>query len=238
MSDYKPTVLSTEQADWFTGEFLLFGLLGKLLYTFPNLDWYRSLVADDVFAELPLAADQPDAAAGLQRLQAWQAGLGGQLSDDTFDTLRSDYNRLFFGPGHLEAPLWESVHFNDERMLFQEQTAQVRNWYQRFGLATTSAAREPEDHLGLELTFLAHLAAQGLQAIDDQRPADVNALLAAQCQFLREHPLRWVPTWYRLVEHEARTEFWRGIAQLTHGAVQAVAQHLEVDRLVELELIR
>jgi putative dimethyl sulfoxide reductase chaperone len=234
MSDITRTVLSSEQTEWFTGELLLFGLLGKLLYTPPECDWYCRLVAEDVFAELPLAVDQPDVAAALQRLQTWRAGLAGQLSDDTFDTLRADYNRLFFGPGRVEAALWESVYFNDERMLFQEQTAQVRHWYERYGLEPTSATREPEDHLGLELAFLAQLAAKGLQALDDQRPAEVDELLAAQRLFLADHPLRWVPTWYGLVEQQARTEFWRAIAQLIHGALQAVAGHLEVERPLEM----
>ena len=234
MLDTIHSSVSTEQADWLTGELLLFGLLGRLLYTLPERDWYRSLVADDVFAELPLPADQPDVAAALQRLQAWRGGLGGQLADDAFAALQADYNRLFVGPGPAEAPLWESVYFNDERMLFQEQTAQVRHWYEAFGLQRTSTAREPEDHLGLELSFLAHLAAQSLQALDEQRPAALDELLSAQRQFLRDHPLRWVPAWHGLVEGQARTDFWRAIAQLTHGALHVVADHLGLERTAEM----
>jgi TorA maturation chaperone TorD len=234
MSDSARAVISSEQVEWFTAEVLLFGLLGKLLYTVPDYDWYRRLVDEDVFGELPLAADQPDVAAAWQRLQAWRAGLNGELSQDTFDALRSDYNRLFFGPGQIQAPLWESVHFNEERLLFQEQTAQVRHWYERFGLEPASTAREPEDHLGLELAFVAQLAAQALQALDTQQPAEAVALLAAQRQFLAEHPLQWVPTWYGLVDRQARTEFWRAIAQLILGALQAVADHIDSQCLLEL----
>jgi TorA maturation chaperone TorD len=110
----------------------------------------------------------------------------------------------------------------------------VRHWYQRFGLEPASAAREPEDHLGLELTFIAQLAAQGLQALDSQQPAEVVELLAAQRQFVAEHPLQWVPTWSRLVDQQARTEFWRAIAQLTLGALQAVRGHLDLDHPLEM----
>lgn len=234
MSDSARAVMSSDQAEWFTGEALLFGLLGKLLYAVPEYDWYRRLVAEDVFGELPLAAEQPDIAAARQRLRAWRASLNGELSEDAFDALRADYNRLFFGPGQIEAPLWESVHFNEERLLFQEQTAQVRRWYERYGLAPVSTAREPEDHLGLELAFIAQLAAQGLQALDSQPPAAVAELLAAQRQFLAEHPLQWVPTWYGLVDRQARTEFWRAIAQLTLGALRAVADQLDRERPLEL----
>jgi len=233
MFDRTHAVKSSEQAEWLTGELLLFGLLGKLFYTVPEYDWYRRLVAEDVFAELPMAAEQPDIAAALQRLQAWRAGLNGQLSEETFDTLRADYNRLFFGPGQMEAPLWESVHFNEERLQFQEQTVQVRHWYQRFGLMPTSTAREREDHLGLELAFLAQLASLGLQALDNGQPGDVEELLAAQHQFVVEHPLQWVPTWRGLVERQARTPFWRSIAQLTLGALQAVRGHLDLERPLE-----
>ncbi len=217
---------STDKTEWLTGEWLLFGLLGKLLYTLPERNWYRNLVADDVFAELPMAADQPDVMAALQRVRAWRTGLSGKLSDDAFDALQADYNQLFVGPGPAGAPLWESVYFNDERLLFQEQTAQVRHWYESFGLERMSTAREPEDHLGLELAFLAHLAARGLQALEDQRPAALDELLTAQRQFLCDHPLRWVPAWQGLVEQKSRTDFWRAVAQLINGALQVVASYL------------
>lgn len=234
MLDTTFSSLATEETEWLTGEWLLLGVLGKLLYTLPERDWYRSLVADEVFAELPLAADQPDVTAAVQRLRAWRAGLSGELSADTFDALQADYYRLFVGPGPVGAPLWESVYFNDERLLFQEQTAQVRHWYESFGLERVSATREPEDHLGLELAFLAHLAAQGLQALENQQPAALAELLAAQRQFLAEHPLRWVSAWHGLVEQKARTDFWRAVAQLTAGALQVVAGHLGEEGAAEV----
>ena len=226
MSETTQTLL-TAQTEWLTGESLLCGLLGKLLYTLPERDWYRALVAEDVFAELPLATDQPDVIAGWQRLQAWRVGLGAGLSDEAFEAISADYYQLFLGPGAMKAPLWESVYFNDEHLLFQEQTSQVRHWYEAFGLQSTNTNHEPEDHLGLELNFLAHLASRGLEALDAGEPAALDELLTAQRQFLRSHLLVWVAPWSSLVEQRARTPFWPAIAQLTHGALTAVAAHLE-----------
>ena len=46
----------------------------------------------------------------------------------------------------------ESVYFSEERLVFQEETLQVREWYRRFDLQSVKL-HEPDDHVGLELTF-------------------------------------------------------------------------------------
>ena len=63
---------------------------------------------------------------------------------------------------------------------------------------------------------------------------NVRQHLVDAAVFLAEHPLQWVPTWYGLVDRQARTEFWRAIAQLTLGALRAVAGHLDRERPLEM----
>ena len=54
-----------EQADlnaWkptLTGEVLLFGLLGKILYQDLDKAWLETLIHEEVFAEVPFGAEQP-----------------------------------------------------------------------------------------------------------------------------------------------------------------------------------
>ena len=54
-------------------------------------------------------------------------------------------------------------------MIFQEQTLHVRQWYSRFGLQVVKLHKEPDDHIGLELEFVAHLANLALQAIRSEK---------------------------------------------------------------------
>src|SRR3972149_6655669 len=146
------------------GESLLLSLLGRVLYQYPDGEqraWFQSLIDSDAFMEAPFAEDHQDVITGLEFLQAWRKR---GLTDETFLDLQEDYSRLFIGPGKVIAPPWESVFFNEARQTFQEQTLQVRNWYRRFGLEPEKIYHEPDDHIGLELTFLAHLANQAFRS--------------------------------------------------------------------------
>jgi TorA maturation chaperone TorD len=218
------------KADWLTtltAEALVFGLLGKALYAYPDRVWIQSLADEGVFEEAPLGSEQPDVLAGLALLQAWMEESHGGMPDDAFDALRSDYTSLFIGPGKVLAPPWESVYFNDARMVFQEQTLEVRTWYRRFGLEAEKLYQEPDDHIGLELAFLAHLARLGVQALERHDQAAFDDLLSSQRAFLSQHPLKWGPPWCSQVAQQARTAFYRGIALLTRGMLLAVASVLQ-----------
>jgi putative dimethyl sulfoxide reductase chaperone len=217
--------------DWverLTGEILFCGLLSKALYTYPEKAWLNDLIAQDVFAEVPFGVGQADITVGMEILQKWSAENRGDVFDQAFDTLEADYMHLFVGPGKLLAPLWESVYADEERMLFQEVTLQVRAWYLRFGLQTANLYHEPDDHIGIEFGFLAHLAQLSLQALQAGDNRQFDALLQAQRDFLGEHMLRWVPVWARDVQADARTGLYRGLAHLACGALKELEIILRV----------
>lgn len=223
---------SQKNGEWNTillGEALLFGLLGRFLYTQLDKAWLQSLIDEDVFAEVPFGAAQNETVLGLELLQKWsQENIAG-LSDGSFDDLRADYTRLFVGVGRVLAPPWESVYFNEGRMVFQEQTLQVREWYRRFGLQAEKLHKEPDDNIGLEMSFVAYLAKLGLQSLEEQDEIKFDLLLDAQRQFLTEHLLQWGPLWCDLVNDHAHTDFYQGLAHLTRGALLAVAQQFNVE---------
>ncbi|MBI5650040.1 MAG: molecular chaperone TorD family protein [Chloroflexi bacterium] len=203
-----------------TGEMLTFALLGKAFYADPDPAWLRALATDEVFAEAPFAASQPQVVAALQLLQTWSRG----ISDQAIDDARADYTRLFIGPGQVVTPPWESVFFSQERLTFQQETLQVREWYRRFGLQAERLYQEPDDHIGLELEFVAHLANLGLRALAQTDQAEFDALIDAQKKFLTEHLTRWAFDWCAQVEQHAHTDFYRGIAMLTRGALAEAAR--------------
>jgi TorA maturation chaperone TorD len=214
--------------DTLTGQALSFSVLAKLTYEYPEIQWLNTLIAEEVFAEIPFAGAQPDVIAGLALLQTWsRANLGG-LDPAAFDALRIDYTRLFVGVGQVLAAPWESVHFGEERLVFQQQTLHVREWYARFGLQLINLHQEPDDHIGLELEFLAHLAKLSLSALEGNDSKRFDELLQAQKQFLAEHPLKWVMLWCQLVEDNAKTDFYRAVAMLVRGSLVELAGILEI----------
>jgi TorA maturation chaperone TorD len=214
---------------------LLCGLLGKLLFTFPEKDWLAALAAESVFAEAPFAAKQPDVKAGLELLNAWADLNHEGLSDHNFDDVVADYTRLFIGPGSVLAPPWESVFVEKGRMIFQKATLDVRDWYRRHGLQSVKLYQEPDDHIGLELRFLAHLAGEGLSALEQGDDVAFEAANDAQRRFLSGHVLNWAPVWCDQVMVYTRTDFYRGVALSVKGLLQELADLFELE-LVEREL--
>lgn len=209
-----------------TGEMLMFGLLGKTFYQYPDRAWLQSLIDGDVFAEAPFAGDQPQVSDALALLRVWGEQHRTGISEQAFDDLCADYTRLFIGPSQVLMPPWESVYFSEERLTFQEQTLQVREWYRRYGLQTEKLYHEPDDHIGLELEFTAHLAKAGLLALEQNDAAALERALDAQRDFLSEHLLRWALDWCGQVQTQAQNDFYCGIAQLTRGALRHAGELL------------
>lgn len=218
------------------GEALLFGLLGKILYAELDRAWLEALIRDNVFAESPLGEEQPEVQLGLELLRRWTEENRQGIPEAEFKNLKSEQLRLFIGVDRVLVPVWESVYFNENRLVFQQQTLQVRDWYARFGLQLEKLNKEPDDHIGLELVFVAHLASRCLTAMEAGNQAEVDQLLQAQKDFLAEHLLRWGPAWARLVKQHAATDFYRGVAHLTHGALLAAADFLHMEMPKEVSL--
>ncbi|MBL6983284.1 MAG: molecular chaperone TorD family protein [Anaerolineales bacterium] len=224
----KESQKNDERGTILLGEALLFGLLGRILYDQLDKAWLQSLIDEDVFSEAPFGAKQRETALGLDLLQKWSQENSAGISDESFDEWRSDYTSLFVGVGEVLAPPWESVYFSEERLVFQEQTLQVREWYRRFGVEPEKLHKEPDDHIGLELTFVSYLSKLALQALEDQDEEKYEKLLDAQRQFISKHLLRWGTQWCNLVGEHARTDFYKGLAFLTRGALLALAEQYDI----------
>lgn len=189
---------------------LFFGLVGKLIYAFPDKAMLASLVEEDVFAEFPVESENPDFVRGSALLCNWTAAYASAPDpQEAFSQIRVDATRLFAGYQSIDTPPWESVYFNKERMIFQEQTLDVRRWYGTYGLQLVQKNHEPDDHIGLELDFIAHVLGLALESEDAQR---ADELIADAVRFACEHPAAWAKQWAESVDREARTDYYRGLA--------------------------
>lgn len=210
------------------GEVLFWGLLGKILYKDPEQSWLESLIVEDVFSEVPYGSGQHEIEKGFKTLQSWTNKHKKGLATKEFEAIKSDHLYLFTGVGKALAPVWESIYFSEGRLMFQKETLQVREWYARFGLQVEKLNREPDDHIGLEISFTAHLAALALQALESGNHQDFEPALLAQRDFLTEHLLRWAPAWVKLVHKNAVSDFYHGIAYLTQGGLMVTAEFLDI----------
>ncbi|MEC4271808.1 molecular chaperone TorD family protein [Adlercreutzia sp. R25] len=100
------------------------------------------------------------------------------------------YMRLFVGPGKLAAPPWESVYRSRSKALFQTETLDVRNAYRVAGYLPEGYPHVADDHLALELGFLAALARQMVDRRASGEPYDDAT--ASSRTFIDEHLGRWL----------------------------------------------
>jgi TorA maturation chaperone TorD len=168
----------------------------------------------------PLTSD-PDTRRGLNLLAA------SIREGETEPALHRDYDRLFVGPNPLLAPPYESVHLTVEQLMFDTPTFEVRAAYRAFGVQAPRLNREPDDHLGLEFSFLALLCCQAHDALANGDEAAVEMSLQAQRLFLGDHLLRWAGKCLTAVESHADTTFYRGVGAVGLGVTNRAAFWLQ-----------
>ncbi len=196
-----------ERLDAFAGAYTL---TSRLFLEPPDVALLERLRHPGMFEQWPLRDD-----VSRQGALLLVRGAAGDPVD-----LARDHQRLFVGPGPLLAAPYESVYRSREGLLFEEQTLQVRAAYRAFGLVAPELNREPDDHLGLELHFLAQVCLRTLDALDTGDEAAADAALAAHQAFLDDHLLTWAPDCLAKVAEHARTDYFRGAAGLTRGLLE------------------
>lgn len=182
----------------------VYALLRRLFDDAPDQELFAWLLAERPFSEFPFVFENGANAFLEQVDQASQQA--------TLEELRADFKRLFWGPGRMEAPPWESVYRNDERRLFDSHTLQVRETYARHGMEFVRKNKAPEDHIAIELEFMRILTERLLKALELGDEAAERLLLQEQRDFLKLHMRVWVPLFVKLTQENANTEFYGALA--------------------------
>jgi TorA maturation chaperone TorD len=120
--------------------------------------------------------------------------------------LRADYTRCFL----MIVPPYESVYLDESGMLNAATSGSVLGHYQELGFESDAARTTgAPDHLGLELGFMAHLAARALAAERIGQRAVAESMGAEQRHFLEGHLVRWAPLFGVALAEAAGTPFYR-----------------------------
>lgn len=194
-------------------------LLVHALQASPDIQWLCTLVEQNVFDDVPFAFEQQDTRDGLDWLKKWVIDF---TAED--DESESDYLKLFIGLGRPLAPPWESVYTSEDGLLFQAETLDVRAWYEAYGVESKMKYNEPDDHIALELEFISFLTGQAIQSLEDGDEAKALEYIKGLSEFLIKHPLQWVFSWCKLVEDNAKGQFYKGISLLVSGALRQIAE--------------
>lgn len=234
-------------------------LVARLLYNEPTDEDVAAYVQPGLFAEAPFGMEDAAVRAGLAAMDAWcretaaaAEGDPAALHERAID-LRSDWLNLLVGMGEPKAPSWAGYYLNPSSAILGESALEVRRLYKRHGFQIERLNQEPDDHLGLMLSFITLLIGLELSDTAPDASSDTDAThanaaapaaranaadpcsagcarvdletSAAQCQaqLLQKYILPWLPLWRWSVEKFARTEFYRGTGDLVFGFVRAYA---------------
>lgn len=149
------------------------------------------------------------------------------------EELAADYAKTFLGAGESNGKAafpYESVYTSKEGLVMQEAWVDVKSIYAKNGLVLESETKDiKEDHIAMELQFMAVLAAK-------TKSEGLDACLAEQKSFIEKHILNWLPQFVADVVKYSRYDFYKGIAKLTLGYVEndlaLIEQLLKEDKTI------
>lgn len=158
---------------------------------------------------------EDDADAPLRRAVAEAAST---LEPRLFEGFHDDYVAAIGHAARGSSPINE-IEYGEPRadpLLQPHRLADLAAFYRAFGLEPAPDGGERQDHLAVELEFMAVLTGQEAHAVEHRLADDVLAAnLDAQRIFLREHLGRWSPTFAR-----------RLVAMVGDGVLRTVARLL------------
>jgi TorA maturation chaperone TorD len=195
----------------------LYALLGLAYYREPTREFIQGLVEFDPFSQSPFLAVDEQMARGLRLVSASLEPFRGGVSNRRLEGLQGDHCQLFVGSGMPMAPPWESFYRTEEGLMVSNHTLEVRAFYERFGLVSERKEQEPEDHIGLELEFMACLCDRHMECLRKRDVGQANVIVNGQRDFLDGHLLRWVSRFCEEVDRFAWSDFFRGMARFTEG---------------------
>lgn len=193
------------------------------LYDDPAPDALRGLAAERaLFCEPPFSQVAPDASAAfgelLSALAPDAAEDGPAAAEALLDEVRRDRSYLFYMVGASHTSPYESVYRTDDHTMMGPTTLEVRAAYRARGLVFERAASEPDDHVGLEFAFAAHLLG---------RAAGGEACCLADCRdFLDRHLLTFAPAYLDVLEQRARSPYYRLVARMAQATLASLADAL------------
>ena len=156
-------------------------------------------------------------------------GYLSQADGTVLTELAVDYVRAFIGSGNdgfSAAYPYESVYTSEGGLMMQEAYAEVLHVYRNAGFAKNPGFKEPEDHLAVELAFMALLCGRAVEALRAGDEAGAERQLRAQREFLSDHLLNWIDRFTSDVRKAAEDGFYFDLATFTEDFLTADAAEL------------
>ncbi len=167
----------------------------------------------------------PEEAAAKQACQVIDAGwdvLDEGDDQKLLDHLAADYAATYL-THRLRVPVTESVCLDEDSLERQQPMMEVRAWYRRFGVAARDWRKQADDHIALQLAFIAHL----LRATDTEPKGRIPAAtLSDITEFMDAHILKWIDDFAAAAASRCETPFYAGLGMFTRCWLTALREAL------------
>jgi TorA maturation chaperone TorD len=203
--------------DWHMARSHIYRLLGNLLSQQPSVPTLDQLMRPEAVENL--AALFADPSIGRQFRQIAEQYAAGKV---TADQIALDYETLMRVPGTAYAHPYESFYRSSNRggsrkqrgMLYGRPALEAERFYRSEGLSPKYGRVDFADHIGAELTFMAHMCRQQAKALAEGDKQAACRLEEKQRRFACDHLFGWVEDFCRAMEAEAVTQFFKGLSQM------------------------
>lgn len=195
----------------------LYNLL-RALYSYPLTD-----ILLDTLSGLDVGP-KSHLAAGVAKMQSRLKAEDAPSLKHVAEELKVEMTRLFEGPGLPVAPPYASYYLHGGQLMAQA-AVDARQFYLDWHALPEGEIRLPDDHIALELGFLAHLAQQAVQA---KSTTELTTTLKGSREFIRVHLQPWLPK-FCVAQIKASTDpFFIGLTHLLQGMVEADLHWLDM----------
>jgi TorA maturation chaperone TorD len=141
--------------------------------------------------------------------------------------LARHYAFLFLGVGSENVALCESAYRNERGLLFQNAYFDILEKYREVGLGKREDFPEPEDHLSLELAYMAHLSHRTISSIQTGKEEEMKKYYQYQKNFLKDHLLLWIPQFARSLSEISPSKFYEALTCLLEGYIKMDFEFLD-----------
>jgi len=161
----------------------------------------------------------------LQEFVSHAKTLKGKEIRNLITDLRVEYAAMFLAVGKplkFKGPLLtsESAYLGDHGASYYDKPFDVvKDTYSSAGFEKRKDFLEPEDHVAIELEYMANLSRQTYVSLDERKPDSASGYLKLQKEFLRDHLLRWVPKLCEGMKDLAESKLYQSLAFLTEGFI-------------------
>lgn len=125
--------------------------------------------------------------------------------DAAIDALAVEFAAIYLTGAHGAAPS-ESFWLDPDHIVCQQPMFELREIYKAAGLAAANWRKRPDDHLVLQLQYIAHML---------RRPVSADFSPQALAQVMDAHLLRWLPDFAARVAARAAHPFHAALGYLT-----------------------